>query len=142
MTVNSVTPAASTNVIANLGGAYSENFPMAANFQQGGRIDLPNSINLFRLTNSVQSLSIAGWLKWNGQDAHPTISQGIVSTMPGGQNNGWCFAVRSDGTLGFVLGGTAGTRYSTNAIVVPTNPPAWTHVAMVYAAASDPTFYI
>ena len=139
MTVNSVTPAASTNVIANLGGAYSENFPMAGGNQSGGRLDLPDSTNRFRMADAGQYMTVVGWLKWNGPDAHTDLRQGIVSTLPGSMNSGWSFSVLSDGKLQIAINSGGRNSTSTN-LVVSTN--AWTHFALTYSYGGDPSFYI
>lgn len=138
--VSGSTPSATNDVYVNLGGTRSENFPMAANFQQSGRIDLPDSTNRFRFSASGQKMTIAFWLKWRGPDKHGDSRQGLVSTMTGDQKSGWAFSVLADGKLHVSLAGP-GNRNSTNTTIVVTSN-VWTHVALTYAYAGDPGFYI
>jgi len=127
VTVSGATPAPSTDMYTNLWGSHSEYFPMTANGQQGGRIDLPNSTNQLRLTTSGDEMTIVLWLKWKGPDSRSDMAtQGIVSTLPGSLNTGWAFTIYSSGALGVNIAG--GGRNTTVAIT----SNEWTHIAMTW----------
>jgi hypothetical protein len=140
VTVNSSTPAFSTDVPTSIGGSHSQIILMSPpSNQTGGRLELPSGNSTFRLSTSGEQITVSVRLKWSGVDGSADIRQGIVSNMNGALSQGWAFSVNSDGKLSLSLGG-AGRRDSSSATVV--TPGEWTNVKMKYTVGGNPTFFI
>ena len=141
VTVNSSTPAFSTDVPTSIGGSHSQIILMSPpGNQTGGRLDLPSGNSTFRLSTSGEQIAFSAWLKWSGVDGSADIRQGIVSNMNGALNQGWAFSVNSDGKLSLSLGGAPGRRDSASATVVTSG--VWTNVAMTYTVGGNPKLFI